>query len=331
MKKTTLTARLAALLLAGTLALGLAGCSAASNGTADAVAIPDQTESSTSQEISPTADGAGTEPGGSAMLDPATLDSDRKLIYNASVSLESTDFDGARQAIQEAVEQTGSYLQSSELWGNAESANRSAYYTVRVPAEQYSTFLSSLGEAGSLLNQQESVSDVSTQYIDLEARLTSLETQRDRLNQLAAQADTTADLLEIESQLSDVQYQIESYTAQMRDLDNRIAYSTVDIHLSEVAVLSPTGVSFADRAFALFLGGWQNAWVFVQELTLQLIYRIPLILVVIVLVVVVILLRRRHRKRKADRRSSPPHGWPPAGTGTSGTTGTADPGTQKAP
>lgn len=312
MKKTTL----AALLLAGALVLGLAGCGATSNGAADVAAVPDQAESSTAQESSAAAEGAEAEPGSSAILDPAAADSSRKLVYTADVSMESTDFDSARQAILGAVETCGAYLQSSESWGNAESANRCASYTVRVPAERYRDFLASLGGAGSVLSLQERAEDVSAQYIDMEARLTSLETQRDRLNALAAQADTTADLLKIESQLSDVQYQIESYTAQMRALDNRITYSTVEICLDEVAVLAPTGTSFADRAAAAFVGGWRDAGAFLQDLALQLLYLLPLILVLALLAVALILLRRRHRRRKAGRRGSPPAGWPPAGSGT---------------
>ena len=68
-------------------------------------------------------------------------------------------------------------------------------------------------------NLNEYAENVTNQYIDVNARITSLENQRDRLNALADQAETTADLLEIESQLSDVQYQLESYTQQMRALE----------------------------------------------------------------------------------------------------------------
>ena len=50
--------------------------------------------------------------------------------------------------------------------------------------------------------------------------------------------ETTADLLEFESQLSDVQYQLESYTCQLRSMDQQVSYSTVDIYLREVATLT---------------------------------------------------------------------------------------------
>ena len=47
-------------------------------------------------------------------------------------------------------------------------------------------------------------------YVDVEARLNSLEAQRQRLEELRAQAANLEDLLAIENQLTQVQYQIES-------------------------------------------------------------------------------------------------------------------------
>ena len=37
------------------------------------------------------------------MLDPSTVESSRKIVYNASVRMETTDYDTTRAALQEAV------------------------------------------------------------------------------------------------------------------------------------------------------------------------------------------------------------------------------------
>ena len=289
MKKSPLFPRLAALVLAGALALGMAGCGSSAPDTAAA-----QNQLSASEETT------ASSGGGAALLDPsATGESSRKIVYTASVDLESTDFDGAQAAVLDAVEQSGGYLEATDLWGSAEDADRTANYTVRVPADNYRQLLAALGNAASLLSQSESASDVTSNYIDVEARLTALENQRDRLNELADQAETTADLLEIESQLSDVQYQIESYTAQMRDLNSRIAYSTVNVSLREVAVLTPTGTTFADRLATAFFGGWHAFADFMQGLFLTIVYLLPLLLLVAAVVVLLVVLGRRRRARRA--------------------------------
>ena len=135
----------------------------------------------------------------------ATGETAQKIIYNASLSMESTDFDTTREALMTAVEANGAWLESTSLYGTEKDHDRTDDYTVRVPVGSYRAFLAAVGDAGSVLNISESAENITSSYIDVQARLSALEAQRDRLNALADQAETTADLLEIESQLSDVQ------------------------------------------------------------------------------------------------------------------------------
>ena len=304
MKDNRFPIRLTGLLLAAALMLGLAGCGAKSNGTA-AGTTEATMDSSAPQESA----GSGSS---APLISPeATAESSRKIVYTASVEMESTDYDTTRQGILDAVEAAGAYLESSYQYGNAQDANRSAQYTVRVPVENYASLLTSLGETGNVLSQSESTDDITSNYIDVEARLTALEAQRDRLNQLADQAETTADLLEIESQLSDVQYQIESYTGQLRAMQDQVTYSTVDIYLSEVATLTPTGITFADRLAEAFFGGWRAFASLVQNVFLAVVYLMPLILVAAVIIVLCVLAGRR-RARTHPRRPRPGPPSPPA-------------------
>ena len=209
----------------------------------------------------------------------ATDETAQKIIYNASLSMESTDFDTTREALMTAVEANGAWLESTSLYGTEKDHDRTADYTVRVPVGSYRAFLAAVGDAGSVLNISESAENITSSYIDVQARLSALEAQRDRLNALADQAETTADLLEIESQLSDVQYQLENYTRQLRSMDQQVSYSTVDIYLREVATLTPTGVTFGERIADAFGGGWDAFVGFLQGLVIALVYLWPVLLI----------------------------------------------------
>ena len=179
--------RLAAFVLAAAL---LTGCGA--SGTAASSSAAQDMMSSESMAA------GGAE---SALLpeDVSTAENAQKLIYNADLELETTGFDAAQDTLQAAVENTGAWLEYSEMNGSAEDQDRRLYYTVRVPVDNYRTFLEQAGQSGSVLSLNESAQDVTASYIDVEARIDSLEAQRERLAELAAQAETTADLLEIES------------------------------------------------------------------------------------------------------------------------------------
>ena len=274
--------RLTAALLAAAL---LAGCGGSDSGSNTA------SYDAAAEESLALASG-GTE--STLLPDTATGESAQKIIYRADLYMESTDFDTAQGTLLAAVDAAGAWLEYSYQSGSAKEQDRRVEYTVRVPVENYSAFLEQAGQAGSVLNLSENAEDVTSEYIDVDARITSLEAQRDRLNELAAQAETTADLLEIENQLSNVQYQLESYTQQMRALEGKITYSTVDISLEEVAVLTPTGVTFGARLADAFGGGWRMFVDFVQGLVLTLVYLWPLLVIAAVVVGIVLLQRRKH-------------------------------------
>lgn len=240
----------------------------------------------------------------------ATDETAQKIIYNASLSMESTDFDAARETLMAAVEANEAWMESASVYGTEKDHDRSADYTVRVPVDNYRAFLAAAGEAGSVRNVSENAENITSSYIDVQARLTALEAQRTRLNELADQAETTADLLEIESQLSDVQYQLENYTGQLRNMDQQVSYSTVDIYLQEVVTLTPTGVTFTERIADAFGGGWDAFVGFVQGLVIALVYLWPVVLIAVAVLAALRFWRKRHPK--APKAPKPIQTPPPA-------------------
>ena len=231
---------------------------------------------------------------------------ERKIVYTASMRMESTRFDDARAALLAAVEDCGGYLESTDQSGSAKEGSRWVYYTVRVPAVKYTAFLEQAGQAGSVLNLNESAQDITLEYVDVQARLESLESKKARLEALADKAETTADLLEIENQLTEVQYQLESYTRQMKVMDNQVDYCTVDISLREVATLTPTGVSFGERIADAFTGGWTAFAAFVQDAVVAIIYNLPLLIIFGILAAVLVPVLRKRRQNKRRKAAKEP-------------------------
>lgn len=295
-RKNWLAAALAAALFTGL----LTGCGGASGGMATSSAAVQQNTAEMG-EAGAVADAAGGT-GGSVSLDSGALapQDNRKIIYNATLWLETKQFDQASADLLAAAEQAGAYVQSSESGGSAEQGNRNVYYTLRVPAEHYSDFLNAAAQAANLVRRSESSQDVTAEYVDLEARLASLEQQRQRLDELAEQAESLEDLLAIEEQRSQVQYQIESYTGQQKVLQDQISYSTVEVYLDEVAELTPQSPSFASRVGSAFRGSWDGFVGVVQELVIGLIYLLPFLVVAAVVIVAVVLLARRAARRRPN-------------------------------
>ncbi|WP_291243845.1 DUF4349 domain-containing protein [Fournierella sp.] len=293
-RKHWLAAALAAALFAGL----LTGCGGSSTAAASTAAV--QESMPDMGEAGAVADAANGTGGGQTSLDSGALapQDSRKIIYNATLWLETKQYDQASADLLEAASQAGAYVQNSESSGSAERGDRSIYYTLRVPADHYSEFLNAAAQAANLIRRSESSQDVTAEYVDLEARLASLEQQRQRLDELAAKAESLEDLLAIEQQRSEVQYQIESYTGQMNVLQDQISYSTVEVYLDEVTELTPQSPSFISRVSSAFRGSWNGFVSVVQELVIGLIYLLPFLVVAAVVIAVVVLLARRAAKKR---------------------------------
>ena len=297
-----LAAALAAALFAGL----LTGCGGSSTAVTSSAAVQEMAGAAMEDAANGTGTGTGVTDLDSGALTPQDS---RKIIYNATLWLETKQYDQASADLLEAASQAGAYVQSSESSGSAERGDRSVYYTLRVPADNYSEFLNAAAQAANLVRRSESSQDVTAEYVDLEARLASLEQQRQRLDELAAQAESLEDLLAIESQRSEVQYQIESYTGQRNVLQDQISYSTVDVYLDEVTELTPQSPSFISRVGSAFRGSWNGFVSVVQELVIGLIYLLPfLVVAAVVIVLVVLLARRAARKRPQPAQQKRPDG-----------------------
>ena len=216
-----------------------------------------------------------------------------KIIYTAEIALETKDYDAARAALEQALAAAGGWMESSNEYSYDNA--RSLSMTLRVPADNYDSFLAAAGQTASLVRRSEHADDVTAAYTDAAGRIANLEGQRDRLRELQASAESLSDLLDIEAQLSDVQYQLESWQAQLDWYDDQVASCTVTVRLQEVETYTPTGETFLERLGAAFAEGWQN---FVRALAAVAVvlagwWPVVLIAAAVIAAVAVIRIRRR--------------------------------------
>ena len=218
-----------------------------------------------------------------------------KLIYTANLTIESKDFDAARTALTDAVSAAGGYLESSNE-SSYTGSSRTLSLTIRVPQDNYASFLEAAAQAGNLVDKSEQVQDVTTQYMDIEARLSNLTAQRTRLQELQASAENLADLLEIESSLSDVQYQIESWQSQLDWYSQQVSCSTVYLSLDEVKEYTPTEETYLSQLSSALRNGWTGFVSGIQQLTVWVVGVWPVLVVLAAAALVVRFVRRRTRK-----------------------------------
>lgn len=172
-----------------------------------------------------------TDPGAvpAARQDPLSAPLDAALIVKTGqLSLEVADLDKAVAQGQTAVAGMGGSVSSSNQSGTGDYASASVTY--RIPVARWDDAMAALKKLGSkTLSAQTDTSDVSSQVVDLQARLDNLKVTETALQAIMARATAIPDVIAVESQLSQTQGQIEQLTAQRDNLKNQAAMSTMTV------------------------------------------------------------------------------------------------------
>ena len=151
-----------------------------------------------------------------------------QIVKTGQMTLEVNDIDAALTKAQSTIAKLGGYVDSSSRDGTGDQAMASI--TFRVPVGQWDEALSALHKVGTkVLSEQTGSSDVTAQVVDLNARLDNLKTTEAALQAIMGRAVAIADVIAVETQLSNVQGQIEEITAEINQLKDQAAMSTLTV------------------------------------------------------------------------------------------------------
>lgn len=230
-----------------------------------------------------------------------------KLIRRAELYIQTEQFEQSEAALDQLVSSCGGYFENRAVYGGGRRdayADRRGEYTVRVPAEKYSQFLSSAGDLGYVTSKVESSEDVGERYYDTEARLKTQRTKQERLLALLERAESMEDIIALEGALSDVEYQIEQYSSELNRYDALIGFSTFNISLSEVGrVTQEVGdtSSLGQRMAAGFQASLRGLGQGFQDVLIWASYNIFLLIILACAAAAgVVIVRRTLKARKKD-------------------------------
>jgi hypothetical protein len=188
--------------------------------------------------------------------DPGSTSADRQVVTTATASLAVKDPAEGAQRISELVEAAGGRVdERTEQAGSGKDKIEGAVadLVVRVPADALTGLLADLEDVGDVGSVSVSRSDVTATVVDLDARISALQTSVARLQGLMDQAATTEALLAAENALSERQEKLESLQSQRALLADQVELSTLSVHLE------PFGVAPAGGPDG-FLGGLGTGW-----------------------------------------------------------------------
>jgi len=161
-----------------------------------------------------------------------TTEVEQKIIKSGSLDLHVDDVRESVDAIEDAISEWGGAV----LYLNV-SRGSSSYYAdiqVRIPAEGFDSAMDELQDLALYVNSEwTNADDVTDAYLDLEARLNNTYAEESAYLDLMDRAGSITEILEVTRALADVRSDIEYMESQLDYYDTRVAFSTIDLYLTE--------------------------------------------------------------------------------------------------
>lgn len=261
------------------------------------------TGSSDDESSSGAADGGGA---GAVADEGSAADADRQVITTATASLVVDDPAESAQRVSELVESVGGRVdQRTERTATGDGADEGAAadLVVRVPSDALTGVLADLEDLGEVADVSVSRSDVTGQAVDLDARISALQTSVARLQALLDEAPTTEALLAAEGALSGRQEQLESLQSQRALLADQVELSTLRVNLRPDGVAPPGG---PDGFLEGLATGWRALVSAIGGAAVVLGVLLPWMALVALLTAAVLVPIRRARRRDAVQAPAPP-------------------------
>jgi hypothetical protein len=240
---------------------------------------------------------------------------ERLIIRSGNISMYVEDTLAAQATIEQMVESMaadGAFVVSANEYGGTEERQPQITIAIRIPAARFDETMDRLAEmAVNVISSNESAEDVTEEYVDLEARLESLEAARQRLLEIMEEARNTEDLLEAEQQLTEREAQIESIKGRMQYLEQSARLSSIWIELQPYILNQPVGDEWRPaetvrRGVDALLNGLRGFGDFAIFFAIAI---LPWLLVIgAVVALIVVFFRWRGRVRRRRQAASPDSG-----------------------
>jgi hypothetical protein len=167
------------------------------------------------------------------------------IVRTAEMEIATSDLTKTRALLEASLQRLHGYIAALNT-RTPEDSGRVLQATLRIPADRLDDLLVELRKLGRVLQESQNGSEITQQYVDLEARLSNARNTERRLTDLERrEGGRLSDVLAIEKEIDRVRGQIEQMEAERKNLANQVALATVRVTMTEtyearVHVLPPS-------------------------------------------------------------------------------------------
>jgi Domain of unknown function (DUF4349) len=159
-----------------------------------------------------------------------------QLIKKAAMTVIVNSVDQSIATVSQIIsKQQGDIIKLNQQQPTKENARHRASIQLRIPQNLLEPTLSELGKLGTVENRNITAEDAGDRLVDFQARLTNLRKTEANLQKIMDRTGSIKDVLNVAQELSNIRQSIEQIDAQLKNLQNQVAYSSITLNL-EAAV-----------------------------------------------------------------------------------------------
>jgi hypothetical protein len=143
--------------------------------------------------------------------------------------------ESAFSKLTDLASRDGGSVVSSKAHVGTKASGKFSYGTIvlQVPQRTFAALVGQVQGVGHATSVATTSTDVTSQYVDLRARITALDVSRQQYLAIMTRATTIGAILAVQNQLDALQSQIEQLQGQMNVLNHRTTYGTLTVSLTE--------------------------------------------------------------------------------------------------
>ena len=181
----------------------------------------------------------------------------QSVIRTAELSITAKDLGAVRVDVDSLLAAVGGSIGDEQTTHDRKGRVESSTLVLRVPVERFTATKKALMGMGKLETSDESAKDVTSEVIDVDERVQTLQNSLDDLQRFQRSAKDVKDLLAYEEKITQRQSELQSLKAQQSYLADQTSMSTITVHLSTPERYAPPPDPLEGAGF---LAGLEAGW-----------------------------------------------------------------------
>lgn len=165
------------------------------------------------------------------------VDWDKKIVKNATMELEVTDFNNYNQKLYQTVKKYGGYIAGEDQ--DLSAYRKTSRVEIKVPVAQFEMLMNELPSGDSkVVERKISSEDVTGAVFDTRARLEAKKEVRSKYLEFLRQSKNMKDMLAVQLEINAIQEQIEAAGTRVNFLNHQAAMSTISLSYFQVLTVA---------------------------------------------------------------------------------------------